>query len=137
MIVLPFEIGLLRNADMPIYSVKDGVFDPEATALMGEAFDAACRELHFPRDKWARELVAKRIIAAARKGERDPFRLRAAALVGLSHSMVPSDSSRHRPTSARSPAAARNVVGPVASHCARCSVGGAGFAAHSEGDGRC
>jgi hypothetical protein len=98
---------------MPIYSVKDGVFDPEATAIMGEAFDSACGELHFPRHKWARELIAKRIIAAARKGEFDPVRLRQAALVGLSHSIVPSGSSRYRLTPARSPAAARNVVGPV------------------------
>ncbi len=72
---------------MPIYSAKDGVFGPEATALMGEAFDAACRELHFPQHKWARELIAERIIAAARMGELDPVRLRMVALVGLSHRM--------------------------------------------------
>ena len=98
---------------MPIYSVKDGVFDSEATAIMGEAFDAACKELHFPQAKWARELIAERIIAAARKGDLDPVRLRTAALVGLSHCMVMSSLGSYRPTSTRSPAAARNLVGPV------------------------
>jgi hypothetical protein len=32
---------------MPIISFPtQGAFDPEATAAMGEAFDAACEELH-------------------------------------------------------------------------------------------
>jgi hypothetical protein len=70
---------------MPIDpSTQDGVFGPEATAAMGEAFDAACEEL---RDvghlQLVRKLVAQRIIAAARKGELDPARLRAAVLSGL------------------------------------------------------
>ena len=71
---------------MPIdCSIKHGVFGPEATAAMGEAFDAACKEL---RDvgqlQMVRKVVAQRIIAAARRGELDPVRLRAAALSGLS-----------------------------------------------------
>ena len=53
------------------------VFDDHATQLMGEAFEAACKELH---DKGqptiVYEVIAKRIIDAARKGERDPVRLR-------------------------------------------------------------
>jgi hypothetical protein len=73
---------------MPIYSLEDGVFEPEAIALMVEVFEAACEELHFPKHRWARELIAARIIAAARKGEIDPLRLRSAALVGISHSVV-------------------------------------------------
>ena len=76
---------------MPIYSWEDGVFDSDATALLGKAFEAACAELHFPKDKSVRELVAKRIIAAARKGELDPLRLSAAA-VGMSHRAVLSES---------------------------------------------
>jgi hypothetical protein len=67
---------------MPIDFLKDGVFEPEATALMGEAFEAACEELHFPTHKWAREFIAARIIAAARRGELDLVLLRTAALVG-------------------------------------------------------
>ncbi len=77
---------------MRIYSPDVGVFEPEATALMGEAFDAACKELHFPKHKWVRELVATRIIAAARSGALDPGRLRSFALVGMSHIMAPSGS---------------------------------------------
>jgi hypothetical protein len=77
---------------MPINCPNDCVFDPETTALMGEVFEAACGELPFPRHKWARELIAARIIAAARRGEFDPVRLRSAALVGMSHSVLLSGS---------------------------------------------
>ena len=63
------------------------VFDNADTRVMGAAFDAACEEL---RDTWqspvVRELMAKRIIDAARAGERDVDRLRDAALAGLSKS---------------------------------------------------
>lgn len=69
---------------MPVYSLKDGVFDSEATAVMGKAFEGACEELHFPKDKSARELVARRIISAARRGVLDPLRLRSDAVVGVS-----------------------------------------------------
>jgi hypothetical protein len=85
-----FELTFCGDAAMPIYSLKDGVFGPEATALMGEAFEAACAELPFPKHKWARELIAARIIAATRRGELDPIRLRTAALAGISHSVAPS-----------------------------------------------
>ena len=48
---------------------------------MGEAFDAACKELHDVGERdLVRKLIAKRIIAAASGGERDPVRLRTAAL---------------------------------------------------------
>jgi hypothetical protein len=77
---------------MPINSLNDGVFEPEATALLGEVFEAACQELPLPKHKWARELIAARIITAARRGEFDPSRLRSSALVGMSHSVVLSDS---------------------------------------------
>jgi len=70
---------------MPIDpSIEHGVFEPEATAAMGEAFDAACKELHGGGEPEVRKLIAKRIIAAASEGELDPVRLRAAALTGLS-----------------------------------------------------
>jgi hypothetical protein len=65
-------------------STKDGVFGPEATAAMGEAFDAACKELHCTgQPEVVRELIARLIIAAARRGELDPVRLRMAALAGF------------------------------------------------------
>ena len=59
-------------------------FDDEATRLMGEAFDAACKGLRDTgQPALVREIIAKRIIKAARKGERDPARLRAAGLAAL------------------------------------------------------
>jgi hypothetical protein len=69
-------------AAMPINSyLEDGVFRPEAVAAMGEAFDAACKELHVadPADA-RRALIASLIIAAARRGELNPVRLRATAV---------------------------------------------------------
>jgi hypothetical protein len=63
---------------------EQGAFAPEATAAMGEAFDAACEELRdFSQLEMVCKIVAHRIIAAARKGELNPARLRAAALNGL------------------------------------------------------
>jgi hypothetical protein len=61
--ILPF----LRN---------ETVFEPEATAAMSAAFEAACDALQLP-DGAAREreAVAVRIIELARRGERDPVRL--------------------------------------------------------------
>jgi hypothetical protein len=67
---------------MPIRPfIRSGVFEPEVIAVMSEAFEAACKELDAGgQPKVAREVIAGRIIAAARIGERDPARLRAAAL---------------------------------------------------------
>ena len=67
---------------MPIHSfLQRGAFEPEVLAAMSEAFDAACCELNEAgQPKVAREVIAGRILAAARAGERDPVRLRAAAL---------------------------------------------------------
>jgi hypothetical protein len=67
---------------MPTHSfMQPGAFEPEAIAAMSEAFDAACKELDESGEpRVAREVIAARIIAAARIGEHDPARLRAAAL---------------------------------------------------------
>jgi hypothetical protein len=66
---------------MPIDPFREqGAFEPEATAAMGEAFDTACKELHEGGEPEVRKLIAQRIIAAARRGELDPVRLRMAAL---------------------------------------------------------
>jgi hypothetical protein len=67
---------------MPIQSVMQrGAFDPEAIAAMTEVFDAACGKLgDVDQPEVAREVIAGRIIAAARLGERDPARLLEAAL---------------------------------------------------------
>jgi hypothetical protein len=54
-------------------------------AAMTEAFEAACKVLHDNgRSEGVREHIARRIIKAATLGERDPVRLRAAALARLS-----------------------------------------------------
>jgi hypothetical protein len=67
-------------AAMPIHSFTPGVFGPDAIAAMSEAFDAACKELgETGHPEVARDVIAGRIIAAARFGERDPVRLREAA----------------------------------------------------------
>jgi hypothetical protein len=63
---------------------EHGVFEPEATAAMGEAFDAACEELLCTsQPEVVRELVATLVIAAASQGELDPIRLRMVALAGF------------------------------------------------------
>jgi hypothetical protein len=61
---------------MPIDpSLEHGVFEPEATAAMGEAFEAACNHLHDAgKAELVRKIIAERIIAAASTGELDPVR---------------------------------------------------------------
>jgi hypothetical protein len=59
-------------------------FDDETTRRMGEAFDAARASLQdrgLPKIVY--EIIAKRIIEAAKNGERDPIRLRDAGLAAL------------------------------------------------------
>ena len=61
-----------------------GVFDDSATRVMGAAFDAARKALDDTgQPHLVQEVMARRIIAAARKGERNFFRLRDAALVAV------------------------------------------------------
>jgi hypothetical protein len=80
---------------MPIDpSLEQGVFGPEATAAMGKAFDAACKELHDCHEPEVRKLIAKRIIAATRRGELDPTRLRMAALSWVIVTQMSSATSR-------------------------------------------
>jgi hypothetical protein len=62
--------------------IKSGVFDPDAIAVISEAFDAACQELQGPPEI-VREVIAERIIELAKTGELAPVRLREAALAGL------------------------------------------------------
>jgi hypothetical protein len=64
-----------------VHSWLPGAFEPEAIAAMSEAFEAACEVLReVGQPEAVREVIAKRIIVAATTGERDPVRLRAAAL---------------------------------------------------------
>lgn len=62
----------------------DTNFDPETTAVLGVAFDKAMAALHDTgQPEIVKEAVAKRIITLAAKGERDPERLRVAALAAM------------------------------------------------------
>jgi hypothetical protein len=52
-------------------------FDPEATNAMSAAFEEVCRALKLlETDAHGREAVASQIIELARRGEKDPTRLR-------------------------------------------------------------
>jgi hypothetical protein len=65
--------------------IQDVSFDDKATVAMGAAFDQACSSLgKLARAEKVRELLAKRIIEAARNGELDPVRLHSQALWGFS-----------------------------------------------------
>ena len=73
------------QAAMPINSfLEQGAFDPEATAAMGEAFDAACEQVHCTtQPEVVRGLIAGLIIAATSRGELDPVHLRMVAVAGF------------------------------------------------------
>jgi hypothetical protein len=63
-----------------------GAFGAEAIAEMTEALEAACEELKdIDQPEVVREMVAQRIIHAARLGERGSVRLREAALRRRDH----------------------------------------------------
>ena len=64
--------------------VEDAAFDPEATHLMGEAFDLACGSISNDGQlNVVKEVIAKRIIKIAHTGERDPVALCERALQEL------------------------------------------------------
>jgi hypothetical protein len=90
------------------------VFDDEAVRAMGGAFDQACRSLrHFAHFDRVPELVAKRIIEAAKNGERDPIRLHWQAVMGFSIDDVsmPVDSvGRHLPVPVYAPIALKHAI---------------------------
>jgi hypothetical protein len=60
------------------------VLDDRATRAMGEAFEAACKDLdEAGQSSVVYEAVAKRIIEIAKSGERDPSQLRKRALTAF------------------------------------------------------
>jgi hypothetical protein len=86
---------------MPIHSlVTPGEFDAQAIAAMGEAFDAAYTALDDPGPpKIVLEVIAERIVEAARRGERDPVRLvkpRCHGLTDGGQAMTPQGRSHSR-----------------------------------------
>ncbi|MGH6771635.1 MAG: hypothetical protein ACRECO_21755 [Xanthobacteraceae bacterium] len=69
---------------MPVHELIQGAaFEPETTELMGRAYEAARLQLGPAQPATVLETVAKRIIEATRRGERDPEKLTAIALRGL------------------------------------------------------
>ena len=64
--------------------IPRGVFDDRAMKVMADAFDAACRALRDTgQPEVVKEVMAQRIVVAARNGERDARRLRDVALAAL------------------------------------------------------
>ena len=61
--------------------IQDVWFDDAATLMMGQVFERACKSLPTFRSAYARELIAKRIIDAAKYGERDPAHLHRQVLI--------------------------------------------------------
>ncbi len=66
---------------MNITPTQNFWFDDAATLMMGETFEKACKSLPNFRSACVREIIAKRIIDAAKYGERDPARLHQQALI--------------------------------------------------------
>jgi len=62
---------------MPIRPfLKDATFDPEHVKAMGKAFDSIVSGLRDRgQSRVVREVIAERIIALAKTGERDPDKL--------------------------------------------------------------
>jgi hypothetical protein len=72
------------NIHPALYPEGGTIFDDHATEVMGKAFDSARQALHDKgQPQIVYEVIAKRIVDAARKGERDPKQLRRAGLAGL------------------------------------------------------
>jgi len=67
---------------VPVF--RDSGFDAEATQALGKAYDVACLSLH-PKGQppVVQEILAKKIIEVAQRGERNPDRLAAIALANL------------------------------------------------------
>jgi hypothetical protein len=72
---------------MPIRKfLKGQVFDPETLAAMSRALTDACQSVgRKVIDNEETRAIAARIVEAARDGERDPEKFKAAALKGLRH----------------------------------------------------
>lgn len=67
-----------------VLQFSDRAFDAETTALICQAFDKVCRALHDRGQPDAvKEVIAKRVIEIAGRGERDPDKMCEAALTSL------------------------------------------------------
>ena len=71
-------------ADILQFRPRVNVFAPELTSAMGDAYDKAIAALTTTDSElMVRELLAKRIIRLARRGEFDPAHLCSSALSGF------------------------------------------------------
>jgi hypothetical protein len=65
---------------------RSGAFDPETVTLLCSAYDRARKSLHDTGQPYiVNEIIAERIIFAAKHGERDTQKLCESALRGLSN----------------------------------------------------
>jgi hypothetical protein len=80
-------MGVLRGSSVAsniVPFLKDGSFDPDAVRVMGDAFDRARKLLHDRGQPGVvQEIIAKRIIAIAEGGERDPDKMCKLALAAF------------------------------------------------------
>ena len=84
--ITPASVGYARSGGLASHRrfIPMGVFDDATVRNIGRAFDLACKELNDAgQPDVVHEVMIKRIIAAARRGERDVKRLRDAGLTGL------------------------------------------------------
>ncbi len=64
-------------------------FDEESVQALSQAYDKACKSMHDRGQPYlVSEIIAQRIIALARAGERDPDKLCAGALTALGNKAV-------------------------------------------------
>jgi hypothetical protein len=72
---------------MPIYRLlqQEAAFEPPHVEAMAFAFEAICveRKLRALNDNDERERIARLVIEIAKRGERDPIRLRDQVLAAL------------------------------------------------------
>jgi hypothetical protein len=74
---------------------ETGVFEPKDIQAMSLALDEVCKALNFTDGmKAEREVIAERIIALARRGERSPMRLRDRVLQESGFGSVATDPGR-------------------------------------------
>lgn len=72
---------------VPLFQRTD--FDPEMIATLALAYERARKSLHDKgQPELVQEIIAARIIAAAKSGERDPDKLCERALVALGNKAV-------------------------------------------------
>ena len=56
--------------------LDDNSFDPEHVQAMGQAFEGASKSLHAKsKNEAVRKIIAKRVIAIGKTGERDPVKI--------------------------------------------------------------